>query len=122
MLFRSLAAVGEGSALFTAQAVEPPAAAAIDTLGSVAWILARLNNSIHEFRQLWISRWMVKRLNEATALDLADTARARAYWYIYNVGITERARLFAEKHPDKARDYTELGTALGRFLGLKNNP
>ena len=117
-----LANLEEGAALWAAPALDPPAAAAIDTLGSVAWVLARLNDSIHEFRQLWISRWMVKRLDEAKAEDLLDPARAKAYWYIYNVGITERARLFAEKHPDKANDYTALRLALDRFLGLKNRP
>lgn len=117
-----LAAAGEGLALFTAAEATPPEAAAIDTLGRVAWVLAGLNGQIHEFRQLWISRWMVKRLSEATVADLAGGTRRAALRYIYNVGITERVRLFAEKHPDKLRDYNELGAALGRFQQLQAAP
>jgi hypothetical protein len=99
--------------------VIPPKSSVLATLGTVSWVLSTLEDDVHEFRQLWISRWIVATLAQAQPGELMNAEERASYLYVYNVGITELKRLAADPDPDKKRDRVALEQALERFRALK---
>jgi hypothetical protein len=108
-------------ALLQAKPVAPPRSSLLAGLTKISWLLSYLEPEVHEFRQLWISRWIRATLAQAQRAELLDAADRASYLYVYNVGVTELKRLATDTDPDKKQDRIALERELERFRIFKDS-